>query len=158
LRENPGGLFRSALGVAELFLPDGVIVNVQSPLREFNRTYRAHNNNPESLRVVVLVDGETASAAEMLAGALKDNGRARVAGKPTFGKGSIQCIIPLEQDLGGLRLTVAKFTSPARVPYSGRGIEPTHRLPDGEDLPDLIKRLNRLGLFERTPMPMPMSP
>src|SRR5262249_40741403 len=101
LRGNPGGLFKPALAVAALFLPDSVIVHTHSQLREFNRTSRAHNGNPFPLPVVVLVDGETASAAEVLAGALKDNGRAIVVGTPTYGKGSIQSVIALDRAPGG---------------------------------------------------------
>ncbi len=130
LRGNPGGQFKSALGVAELFLPEAVIVHTTSPLRSLTRTYESHNATPNTLPLVLLVDGDTASAAEVLAGALKDNRRAVLIGQPTFGKGSIQCVIPLERAPGGLRLTVAKFTSPSRVPLSGRGLQPNTLITD----------------------------
>ncbi|HJT78421.1 MAG TPA: S41 family peptidase [Gemmataceae bacterium] len=124
LRGNSGGLFQAAVQVAELFLSDGVIVFTESPLKRFRGSYRAHNANALTLPLVVLVDGETASAAEVLAGALKDNGRATLVGAPTYGKGSIQCPVPLENLPAGIWITVARFYSPARQPYSDRGVTP----------------------------------
>ena len=82
-------------------------------------------------------------AAEVLAGALKDNHRALVVGAATFGKGSIQCVIPLERAPGGLQLTVAKFSSPARVPYSTRGLLPDYPVLDGPD-DDALKTAEQL--------------
>ncbi len=124
LRGNPGGHFKSSLGVAELFLPEAVIAHTLSPVRNLTRTYESHNAAPNVLPLVLLVDGETASAAEVLAGALKDNQRAVLVGQTTYGKGSIQCVIPLTGAPGGQRLTMAKFTSPSRVPIDGRGLVP----------------------------------
>jgi carboxyl-terminal processing protease len=118
--------------VSELFLPDGVIVISQSPFKEFNRTYKVETTNPYQFPIVVLIDGETASAAEVLAGALKE-GRAGkvptlVMGQPSYGKGSIQCVIPLEKspldNPTAIRLTVAKLFSPSNQPYTGRGVSP----------------------------------
>lgn len=122
LRGNLGGSFEAALQVAEMFLPEGVIVYTETRLKEDAR--RA--NNPDALAVplVVLVDADTASAAEIVAGALKDNNRARLVGQPTYGKGSIQCVLKLESIKSGLQVTVARFSSPERVPYDGRGITP----------------------------------
>jgi len=144
LRGNPGGLFKSALDVAELFLPDSVIVHTHGPEtpghpeNDLNRVYRSHNMSPYGMPLVALVDGETASAAEILAGALKDNGRAKVVGQTTYGKGSIQCVIPLERAPGGLRLTVARFSTPSRVPFSGRGLLP--HVTVNESDPDVALR------------------
>jgi C-terminal peptidase prc len=123
LRGNPGGAFRPAVQVAELFLGEGVIVHGQSQLREYNRLYRADLPNPFARPVVVLVDGETASSAELVAGALKEHGRL-VVGQTTYGKGSVQCVLPLERYPAGLRLTVARFYSPLKNPYTGRGVIP----------------------------------
>jgi len=143
LRHNPGGLFKSAIEVAELFLPEGVIVISQTHAikdRKWNGIIRA--DHPEALLVpmVVLIDGETASAAEVLAGALKDNGRAKLVGQPTFGKGTLQCVIPLDKPYfecmpAGIRITVAKLLSPHWQPYSGKGIEPNFPVAlEGADL------------------------
>ncbi len=122
LRGNQGGSFDAALQVAELFLSEGVIVYTHSRTKETSR--RANNPDAFTLPLVVLVDGETASAAEIVAGALKDNERAKVVGQATFGKGSIQCLVPLDRLKAGLQVTVARFSSPKRVPYDGHGVMP----------------------------------
>jgi carboxyl-terminal processing protease len=136
LRGNPGGLFKSAVEVAELFLPEGIIVVSQTNIpfrdRKLSGTIRAEQPEALLMPMVVLIDGETASSAEVLAGALKDNNRAKLVGQTTFGKGSIQCIIPLDKRYlermpAGIRITVAKLLSPNWQPYSGKGIEPNFR-------------------------------
>jgi carboxyl-terminal processing protease len=142
LRGNPGGLFRSAVQVAELFLPEGIIVVSQSHVlprdKRLSGPIRAEGMNPLLAPMVVVVDGDTASSAEVLAGALKENGRAKLIGQTTFGKGSIQCIIPLEKPPfdkmpGGIRITVAKLLSPNWEPYSGQGVRPDVRFSaDGD--------------------------
>jgi len=137
LRGNPGGLFESAVAVAKLFLPEGVVVHRLGQLRKSNQTYRSQSEGPYSMPVVVLVDGETASAAEVLAGALKDNQRAKLFGQPTFGKASIQGVVPLERGPGGLRLTVAKFHFSSQLSISGRGIIPDQTIEEGEGDPVL---------------------
>ncbi|HEY7156995.1 MAG TPA: S41 family peptidase [Gemmataceae bacterium] len=133
LRGNPGGLFRSAVQTAELFLPEGLIVVSQSHIlsreKRLSGPIRAESMNPLLLPMVVLIDGDTASAAEVLAGALKDNGRAKLIGQTTFGKGSLQCVIPLDKPPfdrmpGGIRITVARLLSPNWQPFSGKGIQP----------------------------------
>jgi carboxyl-terminal processing protease len=125
LRGNPGGVFEAAVEVAETFLPDGVVIAYrESPLKRWRTTFRAHNPQAMGMPLVVLVDGETASAAEVLAGALKENGRATLVGAPTYGKGSIQCPVALERIPAGIWITVAKFYSPTNQPYNGRGITP----------------------------------
>jgi carboxyl-terminal processing protease len=133
LRGNPGGVFKSAVAVAELFLGEGIIVVGQSPIEDFNRAYKADNPAASQIPAVVLIDGDTASAAEVLAAALKESRPAHsptlLLGQTTFGKGSIQYIIPLEKSplekLAGIRLTVARFLSPSSSPVTGRGIAPT---------------------------------
>ncbi len=143
LRHNPGGLFTSAVEVAEMFLPEGIIVVSQSHYlkdRKSSGTIRADHPDALLLPMVVLIDSETASASEVLAGALKDNGRAKLVGQPTFGKGTLQCVLPLdkpyfEQMPAGIRITVAKLLSPHWQPYSGKGIDPNFRSPlEGNDL------------------------
>jgi carboxyl-terminal processing protease len=133
LRRNPGGLFKSAVQVAELFLPEGVIVVSQSHAlpKRLSGYIRSESMNPLLIPMVVLVDGDTASAAEVLAGALKDNGRAKLIGQTTFGKGSIQCVIPLDKPPfdrmpGGIRITVARLLSPNLQPFSINGIPPNY--------------------------------
>ena len=132
LRGNPGGAFNSGVQVAELFLNEGVVVYAESPLDDFNRPFKVEAKNPVTLPVVVLVDRDTASAAEVVAGALKDHrpGNTLIVGQTTFGKGSIQGVIPLDKPPldktpGGIRITVAKLYSPGKhLPYTGRGVTP----------------------------------
>jgi carboxyl-terminal processing protease len=156
LRGNPGGLFMAAVNVAELFLPDGVIVISQSPFKEFNRTFKVEANHPNHFPVVVLIDGETASAAEVMAGALKESRAGKiptlVMGQSSYGKGSIQCVIPMEksplENPAAIRLTVAKLFSPSNQPYTGRGVsphEPTELTGDAlleEARKELLKLIN----------------
>src|SRR5262249_34320687 len=124
LRGNPGGLFKASVQVAEMFLPEGLIVHTQSRQEELNAIYRSNNPHALTLPLVLLVDGDTASSAEVLAGALKENERARLVGQPTFGKGTIQWIVPLEIVSAGVKITVARFLSPSGQPYSERGVTP----------------------------------
>ncbi len=132
LRGNPGGAFKAGVQVAELFLNEGVIVFAESPLDEFNRPFKVASQNPVQIPVVVLVDRDTASAAEVVAGALKEHrlGNTLIVGQTTFGKGSIQGVIPLDKPPldktpGGIRITVAKLFSPGKhLPYSDHGVTP----------------------------------
>jgi carboxyl-terminal processing protease len=125
LRGNPGGSFPAGVKVAELFLKDGIIVCKQGRVKE--ETHKANNPDAFTMPVVVLVDGETASAAEVVAGALKENNRARLIGQTTFGKGSIQTMIQFDKVPAGMRITVARFLSPTNQPYHGQGVAP-HRV------------------------------
>jgi carboxyl-terminal processing protease len=121
LRGNPGGLFNVSVQVAERFLPEGIIVSTQG---QTSRTFESHSGmGALDMPLVVLVDGETASAAEVLAGALKENGRAKLVGLPTYGKGTIQTVLQLA-DAGGVRITLARFFTPLGQPYNGVGVAP----------------------------------
>ncbi|MCS6850682.1 MAG: S41 family peptidase [Gemmataceae bacterium] len=125
LRGNPGGSFQAAVQVASRFLADAVIVSTQGQVRAYNRTYEVHQGmNALDFPMVVLVDRGTASAAEVVAGALKDNNRATLIGETTFGKGSIQCVLPLTSVPSGIRLTLAQFFSPSGQGYGGQGVSP----------------------------------
>lgn len=124
LRGNPGGLVPVAIQVAERFLSEGVIVVTQSRLRTENRKYEANNLTAVTVPLVVLVDGDTASAAEFLAGAFKDNNRARLVGQTTYGKGCIQGIVKLDTVPAGMRITLARFLSPHGHRYSDCGVVP----------------------------------
>jgi carboxyl-terminal processing protease len=155
LRGNPGGLFKVAVQVAELFLGEGVIVITQGPHREFNRPYRAEIPHPElTMKMVVLVDGDTASAAEVVAGALKEHRRATLIGETTYGKGSIQVTIPLDKAPldrmpAGIRITVARLLSPGRQPYTGVGITPDILPSNGDSISEARRIL--LGFLRKMP-------
>jgi carboxyl-terminal processing protease len=132
LRGNPGGSFKAGVQTAELFLDEGVIVFAKSPLPDYDQPFKSASKNPVTLPVVVLVDRDTASAAEVVAGALQDNrpNSTFLVGQKTFGKGSVQGVIPLdkaplEKIPGGVRLTVAKLFTPGKhLPYTDRGVTP----------------------------------
>src|SRR6185295_7036544 len=107
---------------------------------KFSTVYHARNAAPYTLPLVVLVDGDTASAAEVLAGALKENGRARLVGQTTFGKGCTQSLVKLPSanglPTGGLRVTVARFFSPKGNAYTGRGVIPDNIV--ARDKPEMM--------------------
>jgi carboxyl-terminal processing protease len=124
LRGNPGGLFTAAVQVAERFIPAGVIVSTQGQVRTFSKMYLAQNAMAATdVPLVVLVDADTASAAEVVAGALKENDRAVLVGQPTYGKASIQKLLTLQAG-AGLYLTLARFYSPRGQPFAGVGVAP----------------------------------
>jgi carboxyl-terminal processing protease len=124
LRGNPGGLLTASVEVADKFLTEGNIVSTRgrSPQEDFN--YQAHYGGTWRVPLVVLIDGDSASASEIFAGAIKDNNRGTIVGTTSFGKGSVQGIFPLGFAGAGIRLTTAKFYSPSGMPISHRGVEP----------------------------------
>jgi len=124
LRHNPGGLLDQAVKVADRFLIEGVIVTTKGRGGKHVEVERAHAKDTEpAYPLVVLVDGGTASASEIVAGALQDQKRAVVLGTQTFGKGSVQTVIELE-DGSGLKLTVARYYTPSGRSIQERGITP----------------------------------
>lgn len=128
LRWNPGGLLEQAVAVADLFLAnENRIVEIKGNSEESTVVYNAQNNDiTNDLPIVVLINGGTASAAEILAGALQDNKRAIILGTKSFGKGSVQVIFPL-QNGGAMKLTTALYYTP-----SGHSIQTLGILPDVE--------------------------
>ncbi len=125
LRNNPGGLLQSAVDVSAHFLGDGkLIVYTEGRVRNQNMRFVAHARHAlTQVPVVVLVNQGSASASEIVAGAIQDHGRGVVVGQQTFGKGSVQTIIPLP-DGSGLRLTTAKYFTPKGRSIQGKGIPP----------------------------------
>jgi carboxyl-terminal processing protease len=125
LRNNPGGLLTAAVEVTEEFVEDGkLVVYTEGRVRNQNMRFSAHAKKAYStLPMVVLVNQGSASASEIVAGALQDWGRAMIVGTQTFGKGSVQTIIPLS-DGSGLRLTTAKYFTPKGRSIHGKGITP----------------------------------
>ncbi|WP_425502645.1 S41 family peptidase [Pelagibacterium limicola] len=127
LRNNPGGLVDQAQFVADAFLSQGAIVLTRGRLPNQSARYDAAADDIDSLitdiPVIVLINGGTASAAEIVAGALQDHGRATLVGTRSFGKGSVQSIIPLGFD-GAMRLTTARYYTPANRSIQALGITP----------------------------------
>lgn len=129
LRNNPGGLLDQAVKVSDIFLDEGVIVSTRGRNPDQDMTFEAHRGNAEySFPMVVLVNGGSASASEIVAGALQDHGRAIIIGTETFGKGSVQTIIPMP-DGAGIRLTTARYYTPSGDSIQETGITPDMVVP-----------------------------
>ncbi len=124
LRNNPGGLLDQAISVTDAFMDQGEIVSTRGRDTDDAQRFNAHDGDlTDGLPVVVLINGGSASASEIVAGALQDHRRAIVMGTPSFGKGSVQTIIPLGAH-GAMRLTTARYYTPSGRSIQAKGIEP----------------------------------
>ena len=144
VRNNPGGLLEQALALCDMFMDDGLILNVRGRFPHSSREYFARKGTEISApSVAVIVNGGSASASEVLAGALRENGRAKLVGTRTFGKGSVQSIMELGGG-AGVKITTARFFTPSGDAIGDRGIEPDVVVEggggDGED-PQLASAL-----------------
>jgi carboxyl-terminal processing protease len=133
LRGNPGGLLDVSLEAANLFVDHGVLVSTRGRAWGQNWEHRARSLPIHHLPIAVLVDSESASASEIFAAAIQDHHRGRVVGTRTYGKGSVQSILPLTLAGTGLRLTTAHFFSPKGKRLQGVGVEPDLSVVRGED-------------------------
>jgi carboxyl-terminal processing protease len=135
LRGNPGGLLDSVINVADLFFEDGVIVSTKSRIESENKVFSAKPGVlvPQSLPLVVLIDGNSASASEIFAGAIKDRGRGILMGTKTYGKGSVQQVHTVGK--GGFRLTMSRYYTPSGVSIDKTGISPDREVKE----PDLTE-------------------
>jgi carboxyl-terminal processing protease len=130
LRSNPGGLLTTAVGVSDDFLESGVIVTTRGRLPDANLHFDAHPGDLlNGAPMVVLVDNGTASAAEIVSGALKDHHRALIMGRRTFGKGVVQTVLPLDQD-HAVKITTARYYTPNGTSIQAEGIKPDIALAD----------------------------
>jgi carboxyl-terminal processing protease len=145
LRNNYGGLLNSATGICDLFLDGGVIVTTKSRIPSENTTITARRSTtvPADIPVIVLINHGSASASEIVAGALKDSGRAYLVGEKSFGKGSVQQVFPL--GTSGFKITVARYYTPSNVNIDQIGIPPDREIKfpewtdaDAENLTKLI--------------------
>jgi carboxyl-terminal processing protease len=155
LRDNPGGLLDQAVKVADLWLTDGLIVYTQGRVESQRQEFRARaDDEGPNYPMVVLVNAGSASASEIVAGALQDQRRALLLGAGTFGKGSVQTVYPLE-DGSGLRLTTALYYTPSGRSIQAVGIEPDivveppAELAAGEAIPQAIRERDLEGHFEQ---------
>ncbi len=145
LRNNPGGLLDQAIAVSDAFLDRGEIVSTRSRHAEETQRYNAHSGDLTNGKpVIVLVNGGSASASEIVAGALQDHRRATILGTRSFGKGSVQTIIPLGAN-GALRLTTARYFTPSGHSIQAKGIDPDIEVsqplpPDLVDAPGVEPR------------------
>jgi len=150
LRNNPGGLLSQAVKISDLFLESGMVVYTEGRLDNQAQKFYAHKGGGDTdFPMVVLVNGGSASASEIVAGALQDHKRALVLGTQTFGKGSVQTILPLADGEAAIRLTTARYFTP-----NGRSIQSTGITPDiimeatlqqvaaSSDKPDAIRERN----------------
>ena len=129
LRRNPGGLFQGGIEVADMFIERGAIVRTQGRDRGLDSPYMATGRNTWNIPLILLIDEESASAAEIVAGAVRDHDRGTLIGKRTYGKGTVQQILPVRTGTpgnvqSGVKLTVEKFYSPLGWSYSGVGVTP----------------------------------
>ncbi len=137
VRSNPGGLLTQAVKVTDIFLERGEIVSTRGRDKKDIRRYRAKKSDRTNGKpLVVIIDGGSASASEIVAGALQDHKRAIIIGTQSFGKGSVQTIIPFQvsnsDNLTGIRLTTARYYTPSGESIQGKGIEPDIIIEQGE--------------------------
>jgi carboxyl-terminal processing protease len=129
LRDNPGGVLPQAIQMSDLFLKSGRILSIKGRLEQHNKTYDAHDDaNDLMAPLVVLINGGSASASEIVAGALQDNHRAILLGTTSFGKGSVQTVEAL-RDGYALKLTIARYYTPSGRSIQAKGIEPDIEVP-----------------------------
>ncbi|KAF7772050.1 carboxyl-terminal processing protease [Pseudoalteromonas citrea] len=125
LRDNPGGTLSSAVAISDLFLQAGTIVTTKGRFFDANQRFTAQSGDIlNGAPIVVLINEQSASAAEILAGALQDNERALIIGKQSYGKGSVQSLIPLGNGTTALKLTTARYFTPSGQSIEGVGIKP----------------------------------
>ncbi|WP_448102642.1 S41 family peptidase [Luteibacter jiangsuensis] len=130
LRSNPGGLLTTAVGVADTFLDGGTIVTTKGRLPDANLHFDAHPGDMlHGAPIVILADNGTASAAEIVSGALKDNHRALIMGRRTFGKGVVQTVLPLDET-HAVKITTARYYTPNGTSIQAEGIKPDIALAD----------------------------
>jgi len=137
VRSNPGGLLTQAVKVTDIFLKRGEIVSTRGRDTKDIRRYRAKNKDLTNGKpIVVLINGGSASASEIVAGALQDHRRAIIVGTQSFGKGSVQTIIPFQRskdgNVSGIRLTTARYYTPSGESIQGKGINPDIIVEQGE--------------------------
>ncbi|APG25784.1 MULTISPECIES: S41 family peptidase [Syntrophotalea] len=163
LRNNPGGLLEQAAEVADLFLSKGLIVYTEGRIEDSRLRFEAHRQGTEpDYPMVVLINGGSASASEIVAGALQDNRRAIVLGTQSFGKGSVQTVISLENE-SGLRLTTARYFTPNGTSIQAKGITPDitvrpMELREVEDGPTLREKDLSNHMEENTAAEPPSTP
>jgi carboxyl-terminal processing protease len=131
LRENPGGLLNEAVAVSSVFIEDGNIVTVEERSRE-REVFEAVGDAYEQVPLVVLVDDHSASASEIVAGAIQDADRGTIVGEQTFGKGTVQTITQLS-DGSGAKFTTARYYTPSGDSIEGVGVKPDVEVAAGDN-------------------------
>ncbi len=153
LRDNPGGLLDQAVKVADIFLDRGVIVSTHGRDPDQDMIFEAHKGNGSvTFPMVVLVNGGSASASEIVAGALKDHHRAIIVGTVTFGKGSVQTVIPMANG-AGIRLTTARYYTPNGNSIQETGITPDVVVPFQEPVQQSTKKTSPVWEIREKDLP-----
>ena len=146
LRNNPGGLLNQATGLLDMFIEEGILVSQKGRDKRENVVYKAHKNGTyKNIPITVLVNGGSASASEIVSGALQDHHRAVIVGEKTFGKGSVQIVVPIGNE-EGVKLTVARYYLPSGRTIQNKGVEPDVIVYPGEATK---KKENELAIKER---------
>lgn len=146
LRNNPGGLLEQAISVSSMFMDSGEVVSTRGrEVTEIERYFAQKGERFPDTPIVVLINGGSASAAEIVAGALQDMNRAKVLGMTSFGKGSVQTVFPLNAQRGALRLTTARYYTPAGRSIQGTGIEPDFEVAQRRFTEEDIENLRRFS-------------
>ncbi|MCA9108845.1 MAG: S41 family peptidase, partial [Planctomycetaceae bacterium] len=135
LRGNPGGLLSAAVHVCDRFITEGRIVSTRGRNADQNLSYSANRIGTWDIPVTLIIDGHSASASEIVAGAIRDHHRGKIVGRQSFGKWSVQTIYPSTWQTG-LRLTTAKFYSPNGDNWTKIGIKPDIEVTLSEDAPE----------------------
>jgi len=145
LRDNPGGLLDQAVKISDLFLDQGDIVSIKGRQERNTQVFKAYPNNEDrKYPIVVLINGGSASASEIVAGALQDHSRALILGTTSFGKGSVQTVHPLKEGFG-IKYTIARYYTP-----NGRSIQAKGIVPDIEvEYEILEKKEKKVSMFDR---------
>jgi len=157
LRNNPGGLLNSAVEVSDEFLEEGLIVSIKGRTKSNQMEYKAKPNPPNRKHkypIAIIINHGTASAAEIVTGALKDNKRAVVIGEKSFGKGSVQTVIPIEDNYA-VRLTTALYYTPSGQSIHNMGITPDFVIPSAEISRTKARNSNQTEEFFHRRFPSP---
>jgi len=145
LRDNPGGLLDQAVKVSDLFLDQGSIVSIKGRYKSNTQEFKAHpGDDDRKYPIVVLINGGSASASEILAGALQDHSRALILGTTSFGKGSVQTVRPLKDGFG-IKYTIARYYTPSGRSIQAKGIEPDIEV----EYEILTKKEKKMSIFDR---------
>ena len=151
LRYNPGGLLTQAVKVADEFLSSGIIVSIKGRDSSQNQVYSAHQQGEgEEIPLIILINQGSASASEIVASAIKENKRGILLGEKTFGKGTVQAIIPINKE-GAMTLTTAKYYTPSEISIEGEGIEPDIKVEafkPTEEEKEILLKLRESKLIE----------
>ena len=138
LRDNPGGLLTSVVNMCDYIMPKGNIVTTKDKNGYIIKEYNATNDHTVDVPIVVLINGNSASASEIFAGAMKDTGKATLVGTTSFGKGIVQSVIPLS-DGSAIKITIAKYFTPAGNDIHEIGVAPDYEV-------ELVDRTNAVNM------------